>query len=310
MKFLLRWQDRFFYHKRQIDSDSWNWNRSITNTRQHSSRMRTVRCSGHLPGGGKGGGFAQGCVCPGGCIPACTEVDPLPVDRILDTRLWKYYLASTLLRTVTRQHSSRMRIARLPTVCAVVVTIRPLSVSSGGGWVDTPGPVSWGVYIPTPCPLVYPPSCIPNIPLVYPPPGYTPRTYPPRPSEGTWDQVYPPTPCRQTDTCENITFPQLLLRAVKANKVFWTKDHTSLFRLGIHIDSSWNSMFILSIIGLRVQVCISQGWYCLMFYVNLYVRNIQIFLGENPLFMQRLSWYCIRQHKPWHSQAYFKDSTN
>ena len=41
----------------------------------------------------------QGCVsAPGGCIPACTEADTLPpVDRILDTRLWKYYLGPTSL---------------------------------------------------------------------------------------------------------------------------------------------------------------------------------------------------------------------
>ena len=33
------------------------------------------------------------------------------------------------------------------------------------------------------------------------------------PSERTWYQRYPP-PCGQTDTCENITFLQLRLRAV------------------------------------------------------------------------------------------------
>ena len=47
-------------------------------------------------------------------------------------------------------------------------------------------------------------------------------------TEGTWDQAYPPLPKkdlvpviatpppvhRMKDTCENITFPQLLLRAV------------------------------------------------------------------------------------------------
>ena len=80
--------------------------------------MRTVRCSdrwggvsaqgGCLPGGCVclggvcPGGCLAGGVCLGGCIPACTEVDtPLPpVDRILDTRLWKYYLATTSLQTV------------------------------------------------------------------------------------------------------------------------------------------------------------------------------------------------------------------
>ena len=41
-------------------------------------------------------------VWPGGmCIPACTEAHP-PVDRILDTRLWKHYLSATTLRTVIK----------------------------------------------------------------------------------------------------------------------------------------------------------------------------------------------------------------
>ena len=40
-------------------------------TRMHSSRMRTVRCSGRL-GGGRclpKGGLPERCVCPGGCTP-------------------------------------------------------------------------------------------------------------------------------------------------------------------------------------------------------------------------------------------------
>ena len=57
--------------------------------RMHSSRMRTVRCSGR-----PGGMSAQGCVsaggvvclpvgvCPGGCLPAS---NPPPVDRMTDT---------------------------------------------------------------------------------------------------------------------------------------------------------------------------------------------------------------------------------
>ena len=56
-----------------------------------------------VPGGvllGPGGG----CLVGGGWvgIPACTEADtlPPPVDRILDTRLWKYYLGPTSLRPV------------------------------------------------------------------------------------------------------------------------------------------------------------------------------------------------------------------
>ena len=66
------------------------WTRPCTSrvlerqTRMHSSRMPTVRCSGHLWG-----------VCPGVCLPwGCTPPPP-PVDRILDTRLWKHYLPAT-----------------------------------------------------------------------------------------------------------------------------------------------------------------------------------------------------------------------
>ena len=55
------------------------------------------------------GGVCPGDVCPGGvCVPqhALRQTPlPPPVDRILDTRLWKYYLATTLLQTVNI-HSS------------------------------------------------------------------------------------------------------------------------------------------------------------------------------------------------------------
>ena len=45
--------------------------------------MRTVRCSGRLMG--------EGLVSAQGCTPP-----PTPVNRILDTRLWKHYLSATL----------------------------------------------------------------------------------------------------------------------------------------------------------------------------------------------------------------------
>ena len=47
----------------------------------------------------EGGGVSA----PGGCIPACNgaaTLNPRPVDRILDTRFWKYYLVPTSLRAV------------------------------------------------------------------------------------------------------------------------------------------------------------------------------------------------------------------
>ena len=47
----------------------------------------------YLPGGYLPGGYLpRGCTCPGTPLP--------PVDRILDTRYWKHYLAPTSLRAV------------------------------------------------------------------------------------------------------------------------------------------------------------------------------------------------------------------
>ena len=71
-------------------------------TRMHSSMMRTDCSSSHVYRGvcvWACTGWGRG-VCPGECIPACTEADTPTVDRILDTHLWKYYLAATSLRTV------------------------------------------------------------------------------------------------------------------------------------------------------------------------------------------------------------------
>ena len=45
----------------------------LEKTRMHSSRMRTVRCSGHLGGRGLPGG---GCVCPGGCVSLGVYTSP------------------------------------------------------------------------------------------------------------------------------------------------------------------------------------------------------------------------------------------
>ena len=81
--------------------------------------MRTVRCSDRWGGGGVcPGGCLPGGVClPGGCLSRRVSArgclprgvypsmhwgrHPLPpVNRILDTHLWKYYLATTSLQTV------------------------------------------------------------------------------------------------------------------------------------------------------------------------------------------------------------------
>ena len=77
--------------------------------------MRTVHCSGRLIGESTRGMSAQGDVCPGVCVcPGVSEgvsgrgvsaqgvssSPHSPVDRILDTRLWKHYFPQLLLRTV------------------------------------------------------------------------------------------------------------------------------------------------------------------------------------------------------------------
>ena len=84
---------------------------NVLNTRMHSTRMRTVRCSSHLggrcvcpgdggclPGGGvcAWGGMSWGCV-PGGV--SATHTHPHPCEQN-HRRLWKHNLAATTLRTV------------------------------------------------------------------------------------------------------------------------------------------------------------------------------------------------------------------
>ena len=53
--------------------------RLLVQTRMNSSRMRTVRCSGHLKGGGC---LPRRGVCPGG---VCPEADTPPLDPDVDT---------------------------------------------------------------------------------------------------------------------------------------------------------------------------------------------------------------------------------
>ena len=76
-------------------------------TRMHSSRMRTVRSSSRLLGGGicpREGGLPKGGVCPGGCvscIPVCNGANtPPPVDRMTD-RCKNITFPKLRLRTVT-----------------------------------------------------------------------------------------------------------------------------------------------------------------------------------------------------------------
>ena len=80
----------------------------------HSSRKRTVRCSSRLLGGGD---VCPGGVCPGGvclgegdCLEGVSAGHSPPVDRILETCLWKHYLPQLLLRTVMMSlHAGRWK---------------------------------------------------------------------------------------------------------------------------------------------------------------------------------------------------------
>ena len=72
-------------------------------TRMHSSRMRTVRCSGCggcIPACTGQGGASQQAL-DRGCIPTCTGQEGVsPPCEQNHRRLWKHNLASTTLRTV------------------------------------------------------------------------------------------------------------------------------------------------------------------------------------------------------------------
>ena len=67
------------------------------------------------------------------CPPGATTHAP-PVDRIVDTRFWKYYLAPTSLWAVTRLLSSRIHTAHM-------LPISPSMHCAGGGLLrGVPGP--------------------------------------------------------------------------------------------------------------------------------------------------------------------------
>ena len=68
---------RFSYRSKMGFMQSCPYFPHITSTRKHSSTMRTVRCSGH-----HGGRVSA---------PVHAGIHP-PVNRILDTHLWKHYL--------------------------------------------------------------------------------------------------------------------------------------------------------------------------------------------------------------------------
>ena len=152
----------------------------------HSSRMHTARSLTVSPSICQGRHACHACPPPctphfHACPPPCM---PLPhmtptmhppamhvphVDRILDTRFWKYYLAPTSLQAVIRKHSSRMRTACLSIVSAsqwkslnvwgvwvsggpcIVIQWDPMSRAGTGkrGYRD-PWMVSFSGHIPSP----------------------------------------------------------------------------------------------------------------------------------------------------------------
>ena len=54
----------------------------------------------HWAGGSAQGGVCWGCLPGGVCLPRGCQTPPPPVNRMTDRCLWKYYLATTSLRTV------------------------------------------------------------------------------------------------------------------------------------------------------------------------------------------------------------------
>ena len=131
-------------------------NGAIT-TRMHSSRMRTGRsltvccsllgggvcsrggvCSGGVsaPGGsalggsGLGGCLLQGVCSRGGVYPSMHwGRHPPPVERIFDTRLWKYYLGPTSLRPVMNTVKALLLPTTPATSRAIPAEMRDLKTS-------------------------------------------------------------------------------------------------------------------------------------------------------------------------------------
>ena len=88
-------------------------------TKMHSSKMRTVHCSGRWGGGScipacRGGGVCLGGLPSGGCLPGgvCARGclpppwrDTLPCEQN-HRRLWKHNLTATMLRTAIRHNTT------------------------------------------------------------------------------------------------------------------------------------------------------------------------------------------------------------
>ena len=126
--------------------------------------------------------------------------------------------ALVYLHVSTRQHSSRMRTTRLPTVHVLVVTTR--CQYQGGEYAFPAGPMSGGEgdceYSPR--------GTHPTWVL---PPLRNMRQWYSTPGKDMEPEI--PTPCGQTDTCENITFPQLCWReAIRRTESHYKLENRSL----------------------------------------------------------------------------------
>ena len=119
--------------------------------------------------------------------------------------------ASAQITINARKHSSRMRTARFCSSGRVGYPGQGYTLPPAyPPWIPYPGyPTPWIPYPKIPYPPDTPPLWIP-----YPSPE---RTWD---QEGTWHQRCPPPVNRLTDACDNITFPQLLSRAVMTSMFF------------------------------------------------------------------------------------------
>ena len=161
------------------------WERFLFITTMHFSRMRTVRCSSRLLGGGglparwrwcvprgrvcPGGVCLQGGVCPGGVYPLGVCLGGLCPGGCLPARGW----------------------------CLPSGGVCPGSLPARG---DLPRRVSAWEVSAQGCVCLLGGVCLPAGGCILP-------------------------LCGQTDTCENITFPQLLLRTVK---ILWERHYMRL----------------------------------------------------------------------------------
>ena len=139
----------------------------------------------------------------------------------------------------------------------------------------------WGYIYTHPCPLVYPPSGIPNIPLVYPLLGYTPDIPTPPLRRDLWPGIstYPLWTDRHL---WKHYLPISTVAGGKSEQSFLGKGSYFTFPSGNSYGLLLNSsMFIFSIISLKLRACINHIDDIVWCFMSIYMRGIsKSFLGQ------------------------------